>query len=231
MPVNPTDSPALQLAPAPLVNEALRLGLAQADALAAAGQRVAASRVCRELLDDYPACTDAWTRLAVWAAERGNALKAHALLQQALVHDPGNALLHANLCELLRRAELPEQALPHGERAAALSPADPVVNLNLACTLLDLGRAQDALPRLEWLGSADGGNAKVWFSLGRALLDLGRPGEAHAALQRRAALESDLAHWAPGQPRDTDSPAAAAYAARLRAEGALPPPRKKSRRR
>ncbi|MCB0928336.1 MAG: biliverdin-producing heme oxygenase [Mycobacterium sp.] len=36
------------------------------------------------------------------------------------------------------------------------------------------------------------------------------------ALQRRAALESDLAHWAPGQPVGTDSPAAAAYAARLR---------------
>lgn len=36
------------------------------------------------------------------------------------------------------------------------------------------------------------------------------------AVERRAALEADLDHWAPGAPYDTDSPAAAEYAARLR---------------
>lgn len=36
------------------------------------------------------------------------------------------------------------------------------------------------------------------------------------AVERRAALEADLEHWAPGQPYGTDSPAAADYAARLR---------------
>ena len=36
------------------------------------------------------------------------------------------------------------------------------------------------------------------------------------ALERRAALEADLGHWAPGQPVETTSVAAAAYADRLR---------------
>ncbi|BBZ03705.1 putative heme oxygenase [Mycolicibacterium chitae] len=36
------------------------------------------------------------------------------------------------------------------------------------------------------------------------------------AVERRAALEADLDHWAPGAPYDTDSPAATEYAERLR---------------
>lgn len=36
------------------------------------------------------------------------------------------------------------------------------------------------------------------------------------AVERRTAIEADLDHWAPGEPYGTDSPAAAAYADRLR---------------
>ncbi|GAA4804250.1 heme oxygenase (biliverdin-producing) [Nocardioides caeni] len=41
-----------------------------------------------------------------------------------------------------------------------------------------------------------------------------------AALERLAAIEADLTHWAPGtDPAGVDSPAASAYATRLRAAG------------
>lgn len=36
------------------------------------------------------------------------------------------------------------------------------------------------------------------------------------ALERLDSIDADLAHWAPGSPRGTDSPAAADYVARLR---------------
>ncbi|WGL51698.1 biliverdin-producing heme oxygenase [Nocardioides sp. BP30] len=39
------------------------------------------------------------------------------------------------------------------------------------------------------------------------------------ALDRLAALDADLDHWAPGEPRETDSPAAQAYRARVQASG------------
>lgn len=38
-----------------------------------------------------------------------------------------------------------------------------------------------------------------------------------AGLERTAAIDDDLAHWAPGEPVDTDSEAAAAYAAAIAA--------------
>lgn len=41
-----------------------------------------------------------------------------------------------------------------------------------------------------------------------------------ADLERLAAIDADLDHWAPGEPRETDSPAAAAYADRLRESAA-----------
>ena len=42
----------------------------------------------------------------------------------------------------------------------------------------------------------------------------------HVDLERLAAIDADLDHWAPGGPREVDSPAADAYAARLRASSA-----------
>jgi heme oxygenase len=40
------------------------------------------------------------------------------------------------------------------------------------------------------------------------------------ALDRVAAIDADLAHWAPGAPVEVDSPAASAYASRIRASTA-----------
>lgn len=40
------------------------------------------------------------------------------------------------------------------------------------------------------------------------------------ALDRVAAIDADLAHWAPGAPVEVDSPAASAYASRVRASTA-----------
>jgi heme oxygenase len=39
------------------------------------------------------------------------------------------------------------------------------------------------------------------------------------ALERLSAIDADLEHWAPGEPTQTDSPAALAYAERVRASG------------
>ena len=58
-------------------------------------------------------------------------------------------------------------------------------------------------------------------SVGRQHLDDPFVAAVHDVdLERLAAIDADLDHWAPDGPREVDSPAADAYAARLRASSA-----------
>lgn len=58
-------------------------------------------------------------------------------------------------------------------------------------------------------------------SVGRQHLDDPFVAAVHDVdLERLAAIDADLDHWSPGGPREVDSPAADAYAARLRASAA-----------
>lgn len=55
-------------------------------------------------------------------------------------------------------------------------------------------------------------------SVGRAMREDRWVAAVHdPALDRLAAIDADLAHWAPGAPVDVDSPAAAAYVSRIEA--------------
>lgn len=57
--------------------------------------------------------------------------------------------------------------------------------------------------------------------VGRAMLPDPWVAAVHdPALDRMAAIDADLAHWAPGAPVEVDSPAASAYVARIEASSA-----------
>lgn len=173
------------------IQRALERALAQIDELAHAGRPDAAERIARDLLAQFPDCSAAWNRLALLAIQRGNALYAAHCFERAIAASPTDAGLHANLCELLRRAGLAERALPHGERAVALDARHPDAQLNLGYALLDLGRAEDALAHFEHAAALDDRKVQAWFGLARAQRALGRTDAAARALARCVALAPD----------------------------------------
>jgi tetratricopeptide (TPR) repeat protein len=170
--------------------------LADIDTLQAAGRTRDAERALRRLIAEAPHCVDAWNRLGVLLAGRGDALPAVACLTRALQVAPGEPSLHANLGEIMRRAGLVEEALAHCRRAVELGPAHPAANLNLGYALLDAGQAAAALAHFERVARAEPASAFAWTGLGRARLATSDAAGAAAALSRTIALApSDaLAH-------------------------------------
>lgn len=170
--------------------------LAQADALGAAGRSAEAERALSRLIGEAPHCVEAWNRLAVLLAGRGDGLKAVACLERALSVAPHEPSLHANLGEIKRRAGLPEDAHVHCTRAVELAPDHVAANLNLGYALLDLGRADAARPHFERALAREPGNPFASTGLGRVLLAQGDAAGAANAFARtlRAAPNDALAH-------------------------------------
>jgi tetratricopeptide (TPR) repeat protein len=175
----------------PAIGQALGRALARIDELSRCGRPELAERVCRDLLAQFPDCSAAWNRLALLAAGHGNPIYAQFCLERAIEATPADPGLHANLCELLRRAGLAERALPHGERAVALDPRHPDGQLNLGYALLDLGRAEPARAHFERAAALDDRKPQAWFGLARAERALGRPEAALQSLTRCLALAPD----------------------------------------
>lgn len=173
------------------IHKALGRALAQVDDLGCAGRTERAERICRDLLAQFPDCSAAWNRLALLAIQRGNALYAQHCFERAIAATPADPGLHANLCELLRRAGMAERALPHGERAVALDPRHPDAQLNLGHALLDLGRADRAATHFECATALDDRKLQAWFGLARAQRALGQDSAAAQSLARCVALAPD----------------------------------------
>jgi tetratricopeptide (TPR) repeat protein len=86
-----------------------------------------------------------------------------------------------------------EEALPHYEQAARLSPEDPVRHLNLAVDLAECGRLQDAIEEYQaatHLTSDDKIRARTYESLGALFGALGDYAKVHESY--RQALQLDL---------------------------------------
>jgi tetratricopeptide (TPR) repeat protein len=167
-----------------------------ADAHAANGRIAEMEQVCRQLLAEFPDCADAWNRLGIIMAERGNGLQALACMERAMGIAPLEPSYHANLGEIMRRAGLHQQALTHCMRALELGPNHLAAHLNLGYALLDSGRAADALGHFELVTVQERGNAKAWYGLGSTLAASGQPDAAAEALARVVALApSDAEAW------------------------------------
>ena len=79
-----------------------------------------------------------WRQVEYWQSD-------YALWGHAVKVTKNNVLAEANLARALRLLGRQQDALPHYEQAAMLSPQDPVRHLNLAVDLAECGQLQDAV--------------------------------------------------------------------------------------
>ena len=117
------------------------------------------------------------------------------LMRQALAHEPGNALFHANLGGALHELQ-PAQALAHLARAAALAPGDADIALAYARLLRAQGHADTALPAFEAAQRLAPGRSDILRSLSELHYDANRMAQAmqcyEAALRIRPTLAQSL---------------------------------------
>lgn len=168
---------------------AIEATLTRADALHRAGDLGQADRLVRDLLLQFPACAPAWNRRGLYAMAQGNGLLARECFERAIEGAPHDASLRANLCELLRRAGLPERAITHGEAAVRIEPRHAAAHLNLGCALMDLGQVAQALAHFEAATRLDPASAAAWYGLARARHTLGA--DPTDALEHCIALAPD----------------------------------------
>jgi tetratricopeptide (TPR) repeat protein len=158
--------------------------LALAEAHLGAGRFPQAEHICRDLLQDFPNCAEAWNHLGCILAQRNNGLHAAACIERAIAIAPQDASFHANLGEIYRRAGLSEQAVKYGQRAVELAPTRDVARLNLGLALLDLNKPDEALTQFECVVDRMPDSAQAWFCRGRALVSLQRFEDAIAVFSR-----------------------------------------------
>lgn len=168
---------------------AIEATLAQADARQRAGDPEQADRLARDLLRQFPDCAPAWNRRGLYAMAQGNGLLARECFERAIEGAPHDAGLRANLCELLRRAGLPERAIRHGEAAVRIDPRHAGARLNLGGALMDAEQAAQALGHFEAASRLDRASAVAWFGLARAQHATGA--DPTDALERCIALAPD----------------------------------------
>jgi tetratricopeptide (TPR) repeat protein len=132
-------------------------------------------------------------RESVREHRRGDAERAHELVNRALALDPAcyEALVHRGvlLGELGRHA----QALASYDAALALRPDSVHALYNRATSLQSLGRHAEALTSYERLLAHEPGDAEALNNLGVCLLEAKRPVEALSAFERALAARPDYA--------------------------------------
>jgi tetratricopeptide (TPR) repeat protein len=79
-----------------------------------------------------------WRQIGYWRSD-------YDLWSHAVNVTKNNVLAEANLARSLRLLGRPQDALPHYQEAAELSPEDPIRHLNLAVDLAECDRLQDAV--------------------------------------------------------------------------------------
>lgn len=103
-----------------------------------------------------------WRQIGYWRSD-------YDLWSNAVKVTKNNVLAEASLGRALRLLDRQEEALPHYEQAARLSPEDPVRHLNLAVDLTECGRLQDAIEEYQaatHLTSDDKIRARTYACLG-----------------------------------------------------------------
>jgi tetratricopeptide (TPR) repeat protein len=153
-----------------------------------AGRWREAEIICRDLVQDFPNCAQAWNHLGCVMSQLNNSLQAVACFERAIAAAPQEGSFHANLGEIYRRAGLIEQAVMHGQRAVDLAPTHTMARLNLGLALLELKKPEEALKQFDLAMEQMPGSVKGWFGKGRALAALKRFEEAVTVFRRCAEL-------------------------------------------
>ena len=162
-------------------------------AIAAAGSRRAAGDfsgaliILAGLLQNHPGDRSVLLALARTGAAMGGREEALALLDAALLTDPGAGELR------LERGALLEQLGRIGEAEAALRAlgADPIAMLRLSYLQRRLGKYAEARASARFLTDAHPGFAPGWTSLGISLYTEGDLAAAAVSFDRAIALDPD----------------------------------------
>lgn len=171
--------------------ESIRSSLQLADALGSQGRLDEMETICRTVLAEFPQCADAWNKLALAAASRGNGLQAVAHMERAISIAPADPVLHANLGELWRRAGVVDRAVTLCQRAVELGPDNLIARTNLGFALLDAGQPGAALEQFTFVDSRTPGNPQILSGKSRAHNGLGQIRDAAAAATRVVELVPD----------------------------------------
>jgi predicted O-linked N-acetylglucosamine transferase (SPINDLY family) len=167
--------------------------LGEAIRLHRAGDRAAAQRLYRQIVERDPAHADAWHLLGVAASQDGAHEQALALFDRAIALDPANPAAYQNRGLALHAARRIEAALADFTRATDLDPGFAAAHSNRGLALLELGRFEEALPCLEAAVALDARLAEAHYNLGNAMQKLRRTAEAVESYDRALALEPRFA--------------------------------------
>jgi tetratricopeptide (TPR) repeat protein len=115
------------------------------------------------------------------------------LWQDAVLHQPDDAVAHDNLGTALVDEGRSPEGMAHFEQALRLEPGDSAAHNNLGALLTGIGRPEEAIVHLRQalVLDPDEPKSRVHMNLGNALLHTGEAGEAITHLEQAVRLQPD----------------------------------------
>lgn len=162
--------------------------LERASALLKAGDPVAGAALCAAVLAREPRNAIAAHLLGLALKDTGDWAQGERWLRFSIEIAPDRGEFHANLGNLLRKAQRYADAELAYQRALQLLPHHRAARRGLAQTLNDLHRPAEAEDHCRDLLASDAGDGEAWEILALALTALNRAVEAEAAHRQAIAL-------------------------------------------
>ncbi len=154
----------------------------------AAGRKVEAENILRQLLLSAPDFHPAYHLRGLLAFESGNMVLATELIAKAISLNDSVALYHLNFGELCRRQGRLDEAVLAAQRAAVLSPVNLDARYNLGLALFGKGEFAAAVDAYHAALALNPVHGPSLNNLGSALNKLGQLAEAEAAFSRAVQL-------------------------------------------
>jgi len=133
--------------------------------------------------------TDLYLHLGIASFETNNLKDAREYCRVALYRDEKNTEAWIWLARTEYESDKLEESLEAWEKARALSPDDPEIELGIAMIHIRMKNFEEAVSVLEKLSTSDDAPQMAFYYLGHSLMRLGRRDEA------RRSFELFLAEW------------------------------------
>jgi tetratricopeptide (TPR) repeat protein len=167
--------------------------LRQAIAFHRGGLLAEAALLYRRILAENPRQADALHLLGVTEFQKGDALLAVTLMDQAITLDPNNAGFRSNLGLVLEHLGRVHEAIGSYDRALAIKPDSLETLSNRGKALHGLARFQEALDSYERALAINACDAATLNNRGSTLAALGRLEDALASIEQALAAKPDYA--------------------------------------
>jgi tetratricopeptide (TPR) repeat protein len=169
--------------------------------LVATDRIIDAEKVYTELKTLVPDDPKAYQALGLFYSSRGEKVKAVAEFQSLLASKPKDAVVKANLIEVLLDLKRMDEARALNQEVLSRNPSDPQALLSNGRMLMANGKYQEAATALQAAIKSDPNCARCYYLLGSAQMALGSTDIAKASLAQARALA----------PRVSDATAALAH--------------------